>query len=465
MSTSKLEINYLPPGPITRSFLESHAFVRGIRGPVGSGKSTACVADIIGRICKQAPGYDGVRRSRWAVIRNTYPELKTTTIATWHQIVSRQIGRWVDQGPPTHHLVSDDLDAEVLFLALDSPRDVKKLLSLDLTGAWINEAREVPRVVLDTLTGRVGRYPSKAKGGLSWFGVIMDTNPPDMDQWWYRLAEEERPDGFKFFAQPSGLKDGENVANLPPGYYQRLTLGKSEDWIKVYVHGEYGLVSDGKPVQPDYRDGLHCKPVRWLAGRPLVVGLDFGLTPAAAYTQMALNGQWRCLGELCGTDIGVVRFAEVLARDIQQRFPGAQCEFIGDPAGGQRDADERTVFDILRARGIVARPAPSNEASLRREALGGALRRLVDGEPGFVVDPSASMIRKGLAGMFRYRRLQVAGGERYEDRVDKNEWSHPCEALEYALLGGGENARIPRGHQPAAGPIHVRNDWKVFRGR
>jgi hypothetical protein len=60
----------------------------------------------------------------------------------------------------------------------------------------------------------------------------------------------------------------------------------------------------------------------------------------------------------------------------------------------------------------------------------------------------------------------VSGTERYEDKPEKNEYSHPCEALEYGLLGGGENAKLPVGGAALPpGPIRVKNDWKVFRGR
>lgn len=40
-------IEYRPPGPIAASFLRSDAFVCGIRGPIGSGKSTACVMKLL----------------------------------------------------------------------------------------------------------------------------------------------------------------------------------------------------------------------------------------------------------------------------------------------------------------------------------------------------------------------------------------------------------------------------------
>lgn len=50
------------------------------------------------------------------------------------------------------------------------------------------------------------------QGGLSWTGIIADTNSCNVDNWWYRLAEEERPEGYDFFAQPPALlveKDAE----------------------------------------------------------------------------------------------------------------------------------------------------------------------------------------------------------------------------------------------------------------
>jgi hypothetical protein len=97
----------------------------------------------------------------------------------------------VDEGPPFHHIKMSDMDLEVLFVALDRPQDISKLLSMELTGAWVNEAREVPRPVIDGLTGRVGRYPSMAMGGTGWSGIIADTEPPDSDHCWYKLAEFE----------------------------------------------------------------------------------------------------------------------------------------------------------------------------------------------------------------------------------------------------------------------------------
>ena len=62
-----------------------------------------------------------------------------------------------------------------------SIEDVKKLLSLELTGVWVNEAREIPKSIIDAVTMRCGRFPSMREGGPSWSGVICDTNAPEED--------------------------------------------------------------------------------------------------------------------------------------------------------------------------------------------------------------------------------------------------------------------------------------------
>ena len=172
------ELEYKPSGVTAKNFMLSNKFVRGLRGPVGSGKSVACCIEIFRRAAEQEPGKDGIRRTKWAVIRNTNPELRTTTIATWLQwFPEDQWGNFRWSPPFTHKIRKGDIDLEVLFLPLDTPDDVKKLLSLELTGVWINEAREVPKAIVDGATSRVGRFPSKKDGASpTWNGVIMDTN-------------------------------------------------------------------------------------------------------------------------------------------------------------------------------------------------------------------------------------------------------------------------------------------------
>jgi len=194
-----LKLNF-SSSPTVAKFFKSKGFVRGLMGPVGSGKSYACCAEIFRRAVEQKPSpRDGIKYSRWAIVRNTHPMLRTTTLKTWLELLPENIWGPVKYSPPiTHHIKlpprdgASGIDMEVIFLALDEPKDVRKLLSLELTGAWVNECRELPKAVIDGLTHRVGRYPTKADGGASWHGIILDTNSMDDDHWYYKAAEKER---------------------------------------------------------------------------------------------------------------------------------------------------------------------------------------------------------------------------------------------------------------------------------
>jgi hypothetical protein len=442
--------DYKPAGPVVRAFHRSNSFVRGIRGPIGSGKSTACVIEILRRAQMQERSPDGIRRTKWVVIRNSYPELKSTTIRTWQEWCPPQYGRVLMDSPIIHHIKCDDLDMEVMFLALDKEDDVRKLLSLEVTGAWVNEAREVQKPLIDALTGRVGRYPSMVQGGASWSGIIMDTNPPDTESWWFKFAEQETPEGWEFFSQPSGLSpEAENIANLPggAGYYTRLAPGKDDDWRKAYIDGEYAFLQEGKPVYSMWRDSYHMSPtpLEPAPGIALTLGVDFGLTPAAVIMQTLVDGRNIVLSELTTDNTGVKRFGELLVKHVRSTYPDHDVGVVyGDPAGGQRSqTDERTALEILReVTSWRCKPAPSNDLTMRLEAVINALNRNVDGKPGLLVSPRAAMLRKGFAGGYCYRPIRTGVGGAYHDTPAKNMYSHIHDSLQYSLLGSGEGEMV-----------------------
>jgi hypothetical protein len=210
--------------------------------------------------------------------------------------------------------------------------------------------------------------------------------------------------------------------------------------VKVYVHGEYGYVRDGKPVYPEFKDSVHVAEFEVTEKLPLYVGIDFGLTPAATIAQRTPMGQWRVHSELVTEDMGAVRFSEVLRRVMNERYKGFTfAKITGDPAGDVRaQTDEVTPFQILRKAGIPAQPAATNDFIKRRESVAGALSRLIDGAPGLIVHPQCVILRKAMAGGYALKRVQVGGAAKYRDMPDKNDYSHVAESLQYLLVGGGE---------------------------
>lgn len=233
----------------------SNAFVRAIVGPIGSGKSSGCIMEILRRAMMQQPASDGIRHTRFLVVRNTYRELEDTTRKTFENWIKPGMGKWKEKDF-TFHLKFGDVHSEVLFRALDKPQDVSKLLSLELTGAYLNEFREISKEAFDLVQGRVGRYPSRSDGGPTWSGVWADTNPFAQTSGYYKLFKKDRPEGFELYEQPSGLSpDAENLDGLIVGYYSRLMRGKDREWIEEYIESKYPA-SDKGSVYGDYITAL-----------------------------------------------------------------------------------------------------------------------------------------------------------------------------------------------------------------
>ena len=492
------DFKYKPDGEVLKSFMKDDTFFRGIRGPVGSGKSVGCCVEVFRRALQQEKNADGKRRSRWAIIRNTNPQLRTTTIKTWLDwFPENDWGKFTWSVPYTHHIKKGDIDLEVIFLALDRPEDVKKLLSLELTGIWVNEAREIPKSIIDACTMRVGRFPSMRDGGPTWTGVIADTNAPEEDHWWPIMAGEVpipdhipreqakmlvKPDNWQFFTQPSGMvedrneegevedykpnKGAENQKHMMKSYYPNLIRGKTKSWIDVYVMNRLGSIQDGKPVYQMFAPDVHVakEEVPIAAGLPVYVGVDFGLTPAAAFGQK-VRGRWLIQSELVAIDMGIVRFAELLRNELSSRFAACSEVYIyGDPAGDFRaQTDESTPFQILRGAGLKAFPTHSNSVDLRLESVSSQLTKMAEGKPAFMIDRRCSSLIKGFEGGYQYKRMEVSG-ERYADKPDKNMFSHIHDALQYLMLGAGEGRALMNSQKPAQ-PVVAKRSFNVFSGQ
>ena len=470
-----MQINYSTKyAPTLSDFMQDNTFIRAVMGCFGSGKSACSVNEIVRRSVRQYPDVNLKRKTRYACIRNTFTELEDTTLKTFDEWIPLNDPRVGKYNKTEHIFVSNEFPLpdgttfqfEVLFRALDQPKHIRKLLSLELTGAFLNEARDIPLSIVNGVQGRVGRYPSKktpwadynpdflysewydiAKkrideeaekkgippvyGGASWFGVWMDTNPPDDDSWWYRLFEEIKPSNAILYKQPSGLSpDAENLPYLPPNYYENLMQGKDSEWIKVYIKGEYGYVQDGKPVYPDYSDTLHCKEFDIPDNVTIYRGWDFGLTPSCSYSFINAFGQWCVIDELVSDNMGIERFSDQVIAHSITTFGDRKYIDVGDPAGeGRSQVDERTCFDILFGKNINIM-AGDQDPNIRIESVKYPLNRLIEGKPQFLLHPRCKMLRKGFNGKYKYRRLNTAQ-ERYVDKPDKNEYSHIHDALQY----------------------------------
>ena len=447
-----MRIEYAPPGPIVDQYCQDRSPVSLIEGPVGSGKTVASLMKGFMVSAQQKP-YQGVRYSRGVVVRNTYPELRSTVIKSFQDWLPEEVAP-ISWNPPISAKLrfplgdGTRLECEIYFLSFDRPDDIGKMKSLEVTWVALSEMNELAKVALDMATQRAGRYPPLRLGGPTWYGVFGDTNMPDDDHYLYRLFEKEKPKGFKLFRQPGGLlyrdgkyeanPDAENIDNLPGKheYYFRQLAGKSSEWIKVFLLANYGTISDGKAIYPEWNDEIHVRSVEADGTLPLILGFDYGLTPACVVCQVSPTGQFRAIDEIFVKDMGIRQFArDVVKPHLAMTYPNMSFAAVGDPAGmARKDTDEKTCFMELAEEGFACVPASTNSFAGRREAVAKYLTRLSGGKPAFLLDPRCDLLRRGFNGRYQFKRLQVVGEERYRDIQDKNDASHLHDALQYACL-------------------------------
>lgn len=458
MSAPSPEVRFFAPGPVGSIFMQSRVRRRFILGPFGSGKSTLCAVELMRRAREQKPGPDSIRRTRFAVVRNTYPELKSTTLKTWRTWFGDRYGTvftdFTGSAPFEHRIkyaVGDgtSVHTEILFLAMDQEADVKKFLSLEVTGIWFNEVRELRRAVVEAGDGRIGRYPAMIDGGPTWYGIIADTNMPEEDHWIHTLAEIEKPKGWAFYRQPGGVikrkgawvenPQAENRKYLVPSYYTAQLSAKSDAWVAVYLAAEYGrLPPDGAYYAEELLQAEREKRIAELMPDPELpvhTFWDLGIADDTCiwFGQVVGSGQgtpsWRWIDYYENSGQALDYYARVLKdKAADRRWVYGQHVWPHD--GGHRDPGilgaktRREVFESLGFKTIL----------LPRHGLADgidAARRLLR-----VSRFDAAACREGLKKLRRYRRDFDVARNVYIDAPRHDDNSHAADAFRTAAMGG-----------------------------
>ncbi|NYT42310.1 hypothetical protein HZY97_16175 [Sphingomonas sp. R-74633] len=335
----------LASGPVGAAFRACLAFLTLVMGPVGSGKTTDCIAKGVQCGAMQEAVWDQtrlggkgcfVRKCRGAVVRDTYPNLDRTVIKSWWKWFPKNMGHWSGEAPRTHRFTLDmwdhsdpakpfffQLDMEVLFIAIGDNAVEDVLRGLELTWLWLNETDLLSRAIIEIGIGRVGRYPSGKDGRCLFPQIFCDMNAPEEDNWTVPLFIEKQLDPaakaaiekrmrevandngpvrevIGFYRQPGGLEDGaENLQNLPGGrgYYELQVAVMAADKARRMVHNRIGPVRKGTLVYPEFVDDLlyddekgaqtgHVREFdvnpRW----PVLIGADQDVCPGLVFAQL-----------------------------------------------------------------------------------------------------------------------------------------------------------------------------------
>jgi hypothetical protein len=328
---------------------------------------------------------------------------------------------------------------------------------MNLTAVWINEATEVTPDILDVAVDRKGRYPTADDGECSWGGVILDYNMPPRGHWLRKMFHEgELLKGYGLFLQPPAAfkeesEDGiityrlnpkaDNLKNLEPGYYDdaintRRHRGNFDDIDRLFCLLD---VDDkrGKPVWAGFSRDRHIakSPLLPISGQDLLVSIDTsGIHPAALFWQF-MGRQWGILDELYGDGSGFEDFVYgALLPIIQTRYQmAASVLAICDPANARNSLTATTPIATLQEANIPAQVASTNDPKSRIEAVSQLWNKDAG---GILISPTCELLITACAGGYRYKKTAITGtiDVTYSAKPEKNEWSHPADALQYGAL-------------------------------
>ena len=478
-SAEPVSVPYLA-SPTATEFHRSQAEVRGVMGPVGSGKSTMNIVEMLMLSMLQYPDKWGHRTSRWLIVRETYPQLRNTVFESF-KLWLRPNGttvKYTESAPMrirwTDRLADGTkLNAEFVFLAVSKPEDLENIKSFEITGAFINEAGALDFDVITTVNTRIGRYPPPVDAvdptrPIRQTALLWDSNPPDEDSWMYRVFQNV-PQGWAVWRQPGAVIEdpssdigyalnpaGENFKFLgvgPQKYYLGKVPAMTKEQIKVLFQGDFGVTTDGKAVyRRQWNDDIHVasSTLKAVKSSPIILGWDWGKGgEACIIAQKTPSGQLRIIEEIIADNVGLEDFAKNFVKPfLVKHFPkkdGWKIESVGDPSGVSSHGlskDGLNYFDILNNSryGLFhgwfeTVPAKSNHIELRLNATRFFLtEKTATGAPKFQLDRRCSKLRRGFNAGYVYKRMQVSGLARFKDAPDKNDFSHPHDAVQYIAL-------------------------------
>jgi hypothetical protein len=169
--------------------------------------------------------------------------------------------------------------------------------------------------------------------------------------------------------------------------------------------------------------------------------------------QITARGQVRVLKEYVAEDIGIKTFAKnIVIPRLAIDFPYCKVGGSeGDPAGAKGDEimEELSCIGELNSLGIPTNAATTNDPDVRINAVRYFLNLMIDGYPAFMISrEDCPTLVKGFMSGYHFKRLSISGDARYQDKPNKNKYSHPHDALQYRLMPFASDRVVEKSKKP-----------------
>jgi hypothetical protein len=225
-------------------------------------------------------------------------------------------------------------------------------------------------------------------------------------------------------------------------YYERFVsmYGNDSDWVKRYVHAQYGDDPSGAAVfKNTFKPNFHIVDQTLLIpGYPLLIGQDFGRNPWSLICQSDHMGRLIVHEEVPATNIGLERHVQenLKPRLLSDKYLGYKLAVVGDPSGVAKGSiAEESCFDALKRMGLPAFPAPTNDIEPRLRAVEALLGRQTNGGPTLLINRSGCpWLCRAMSGGYRFTKTKQGGLRTVPEKNDKEGFSHIADDLQYVSL-------------------------------
>lgn len=330
--------------PYQRQFIGAPNFAVAAVGGQGSGKSVVlCISAILNAL-RDPGGFSLMGRLN-------YPALESSTMKTFLELVPERCGDWKPT-PKEFHYTNGHVTT-FKHLDITDPKVAGHIKSMNLSGAFIDEATEINEETYLLITGRIRRKTAPMHL------LRLASNPAGRDWVWRWFFDPNRKPALM---QNLGINMStfDNV-HLPSDRVENWKATYPVDWADRYLHGHFSDFSDviykeftdvshvwDSRQQHEIFGGLSDPPADW----PVIIGIDIGSDTehdpwAIVLISVAPDGRLYQFDELYGNGLLIASIADQLftklgdrgrpdvAYDYAQRqcaMELAECGIVGQPA-------------------------------------------------------------------------------------------------------------------------------------
>lgn len=400
------------PLPFAKDFHASAAPFRLVVGGKGSGKSVSMMEEGF-MLSTEYPKNTGL------LARATYGELQEVIIDPLLDLIPPELIREYRKADRKLILTNGSV---IYFRPLD---DARKLKGLTLGWFGVDEVDSVDEDVWLQLVGQL-RKPGVRHVGMA------TTNPTSTDHWVYERFVRAQLAGHEVFRAPTG----ENI-HVPRSFIDNLLITMPESWRKRYLDGQWGTISHGDRVYPDFSEKIHIyRDLVYNPSLPVLRFWDFGLNGnAVIFAQPRGSIGLDILNELFKKNYTSRLFAMQVRTKSDELFPDAVFDDIGDIAGWHDDVTSGTS-PIMEAQAILGSDVKirTNQVSLKDslELVRIKLSQIAEGNSAIRIHPKAKLLVEGFNGGYVFKKNKDGSIVRdvpAEDQV----FEHVMDALRYGI--------------------------------